>query len=215
MADTDKQARLASDLKERVLKAVKFHREIATRGKNPAIVGKMDNLVAWLEVRAYKGGRVEVMPWIENGYLNVAGPTAKSGTASFTLNGSQRFSQSLNLLNHQRAVLASGTTLTHWTGGTDPQVTPRHNTSYLMATKLVPNYRGVTASGSTLFSRLASSYTPLMQGNYQTDMPSSGGTNAGTSIITADSSNPENDAIASSSVRSGALGTVTARPIVV
>jgi len=91
-------------------------------------IGSDAHLVAWLEVRAYKGGRVEVMPWIENGYLLVPNPTSKSGTATFTLDGTQRFSQSLNLLNHQRAVLASGTTLTHWHGG-DPQVTPRHNTA--------------------------------------------------------------------------------------
>jgi hypothetical protein len=79
--------------------------------------------VAWLEVRAYKGGQVEVLPWIENGYLQVAGPTSKAGTASVSIGGTQRFSQSLSLLNHQRAVLASGSTLTHWYGGTDPKIT--------------------------------------------------------------------------------------------
>ena len=136
-------------------------------------LGSDAHLVAWLEVRAYKGGRVEVMPWIENGYLRVAGSTAKSGTATFTLGGTQRFSQSLNLLNHQRAVLASGSTLTHWYGG-DPQVTPRHNTAYLIGTKMVPNYRGVTPAGSALFNQLASSYTPLGQADYETDMSGTG-----------------------------------------
>ena len=136
-------------------------------------IGSDAHLVAWLEVRAYKGGRVEVLPWIENGMLKVAGPTAKSGTASFTLSGTSRFSQSLNLLNHQRAALASGTTLTHWVGG-DPQLTPRHSAAYLMSTKLVPNYRGVTASNSTLFARMPTSYTPLMQGSFQTDMGATG-----------------------------------------
>ena len=137
-------------------------------------IGSDAHLVAWLEVRAYKGGRVEVLPWIENGYLKVAGPTAKSAVASFTLGGSQRFSQSLSLMNHQRAVLASGTTLTHWFGGTDPQVTPRHNTPYLMATKLVPNYRGVTSASSPLFASLVTSYTPLAQSNFQSDMGATG-----------------------------------------
>jgi hypothetical protein len=96
-------------------------------------IGSDAHLVAWLEVRAYKGGRVEVLPWIENGYLQVAGPTSKVGTASVSIGGTQRFSQSLSLLNHQRAVLASGSTLTHWYGGSDPQVTPRHSAAYLMA----------------------------------------------------------------------------------
>ena len=136
-------------------------------------VGSDAHLVAWLEVRAYKGGRVEVLPWIENGQLKVAGPTAKSATASFTLGGTSRFSQSLNLLNHQRAVLASGTTLTHWVGG-DPQVTPRHSAAYLMSTKLVPNYRATTAASSPLFARLPTSYTPLMQGSFQTNMGDTG-----------------------------------------
>ena len=137
-------------------------------------IGGDAHLVAWLEVRAYKGGRVEVLPWIENGFLKVAAPTSKSGTASFTLGGTQRFSQSLTLLNHQRAVLASGTTLTHWFGGADPQITPRPSPSYLMSTKLVPNYRGLTSASSPLFSRLPTSYTPLMQGGFQTDMGATG-----------------------------------------
>jgi len=136
-------------------------------------IGSDPHLVAWLEVRAYRGGRVEMLPWIENGYLRVTGPTAKSGTATFTLGGTQRFSQSLNLLNHQRAVLASGTTLTHWLGG-DPQLTPRHDATYLMATKLVPNYRGVAASNSTLFNSLPSSYTPLDQASYPATMGTAG-----------------------------------------
>jgi hypothetical protein len=136
-------------------------------------IGSDPHLVAWLEVRAYKGGRVEVMPWIENGYLNIAGPTAKSGSATFTLGGSERFNQSLTLLNHQRAVLASGTTLTHWYGA-DPQVTARPDAAYLMSTKLVPNYRGTTSTNSPLFSRLPTSYTPLMQGSFQTEMGATG-----------------------------------------
>jgi hypothetical protein len=34
-------------------------------------VGGDPHLVAWLEVRLYAGGAVEVLPWIENGYLNI------------------------------------------------------------------------------------------------------------------------------------------------
>ena len=137
-------------------------------------IGSDPHLVAWLEVRAYKGGRVEVLPWIENGYLQVAGPTSKAGTASVNIGGTQRFSQSLSLLNHQRAVLASGSTLTHWHGGTDPKVTPRHSAAYLMATKLVPNYRGATGASSPIFARLATSYTPLGQANFPADMGATG-----------------------------------------
>ncbi|MGD9836118.1 MAG: hypothetical protein AB7U92_25485 [Piscinibacter sp.] len=136
-------------------------------------IGSDPHLSAWLEVRAYKGGRVEVLPWIENAQLKVSGPMAKSGTATFVLNGSQRFSQSLNLLSQQRAVLASGTTLTHWTG-TDPQVTPRQSAAYLMDSRMVPTYRAKSASASPLFARLPSSYTPLSQAAYPDIMGSTG-----------------------------------------
>lgn len=128
-------------------------------------IGTDPHLVAWLEVRAYKGGRVNVLPWIENGYLRVAGPTEKIGTATFILGGTQRFSQALTLLNHQRAVLASGTTLTHWYRG-DPQITARHDTTHLMATKMAPNYRAITPATSPLFARLPASYIPLDQAGY-------------------------------------------------
>lgn len=136
-------------------------------------IGSDPHLVAWLEVRAYKGGRVEVLPWIENGYLKVSGPSVKAGTASFVLNGTQRFSQSLNLLSQQRAVLASGTTLTHWAGG-DPQLTSRQSPAYLMETRMVPTYRAKTASGSPVYGRVPASYTPLMQASYPDIMGSTG-----------------------------------------
>lgn len=136
-------------------------------------IGSDPHLVAWLEVRAYQGGQIEVLPWIENGTLRVAGPTSKSGTASFTLGGSQRFSQSLALLHHQRAVLASGSTFTHWLGN-DPAITPRSNTAYLMSTKLVPHYRGSTAANSTLFASLPTSYTPVGQASYPDAMGAAG-----------------------------------------
>ena len=136
-------------------------------------LGSDAHLVAWLEVRAYRGGRVEVLPWIENGFLKVANPTTKTGTATFSLGGTQRFSQSLNLFNHRRAVLASGTTLTHWFGG-DPQITPQASSAYLMSTKTVPNYRAVTPSSSALYGRLAGSYTPLDQTNFPTEMGTPG-----------------------------------------
>jgi hypothetical protein len=136
-------------------------------------LGNDAHLVAWLEVRAYKGGQVEVLPWIENGHLNVPGGTEKSATATFSLGGQPRFSQPLTLLNHQRAVLAGPDTLTHWLNA-DPQLTPAHDTAYFMSTRLVPHYRAVTVLGSPLFKRLATHYEPLGQANYPNGMGSSG-----------------------------------------
>ena len=135
-------------------------------------LGSDPNLAAWLEVRAYKGGHVEVLPWIENGTL-MGAASARSGTATFTLGGSTRFSAPLDLLGHQRAVLARGDVLTHWLAS-DPKVVPRHDTAYLMSTRLVPNYFASTPPGSTLFGHLASSYEPLAQANFPQAMGSGG-----------------------------------------
>ena len=54
-------------------------------------IGGDAHLVGWLEVRCFAGGAVEVVPWLENGYLSVASPGSRSGTATFTLGGTQRF----------------------------------------------------------------------------------------------------------------------------
>jgi hypothetical protein len=140
-------------------------------------IGSDAHLVGWLELRLYAGGAVEVLPWIENGYLNVAGPTSKAATATFTLGGTQRYTGALTLCNHQRVPLASGTTFTHWLG-TDPQITPKHDGQYLMDTKLWPKYMGVVASNSSVWSvgtaqgdgAPITSYTPLAKSNFHVPM---------------------------------------------
>ncbi|OWW22240.1 hypothetical protein [Noviherbaspirillum denitrificans] len=136
-------------------------------------VGSDAHLVGWLEVRLYKGGAVEVLPWIENGYLTVAAPTNKNATYSFTLGGTQRFSAAFDLLNHTRTVLVSGTALSHWLGS-DPKLTPTHDKAYLQAARLVPAYRGQLSSTATFWSSLAQTYTPLQQGNYPAGMGTAG-----------------------------------------
>lgn len=136
-------------------------------------IGSDAHLVGWMEIRLYAGGAVEVLPWVENGYLRVASPTDKNATYTFTLNGTQRFSQSIDLLNHQRMVLASGSTLSHWIGA-DPQIVPRHDTTQFQATELVPTYAGITSSGSSLWSRITQSYTPLGQADYAPTMGATG-----------------------------------------
>jgi len=136
-------------------------------------IGSDAHLVGWLEVRCFKSGAVEVVPWIENGYLKVAGSGERSGAVTFTLGGAERFSQSLTLLNHQRAVLVSGSALSHWLGS-DPGVTVGHDTSYMKATKLVPNYRGNTSASSQSLATLVTTHAPLAQGNFPNSMGSAG-----------------------------------------
>jgi hypothetical protein len=136
-------------------------------------IGTDAHLVAWLEVRLYTGGTVEVLPWIENGYLKVAGPTNKSAVYSFSMGGTQRFSASINLPNHCRTVLISGSALSYWFG-VDPGITPKHDAAYLQSTRLVPSYRANVPNGGGVIGTLAQTYTPLQQGNYPTTMGDGG-----------------------------------------
>jgi len=131
-------------------------------------VGSDKHLVAWLEVRLWASGAVEVLPWIENGFLRVAAPANKSATFTFTLGKTQRMSAAINLKHHQRTPLINGTALSYWLG-TDPGVTARHNTAYLQATELVPSYQAVVAANSSAVSRLPTTYLPLQAGSFNFD----------------------------------------------
>lgn len=136
-------------------------------------IGSDPHLVGWLEVRLYAGGAVEVLPWVENGYLLVPSPTDKNAIYTFALGGSQRFSRSTDLLNHQRMVLATGSTLSYWLG-VDPGIIPAHDVAYLQSSRLVPTYAGLTSSSSPLWSRITQTYTPLGQADYPAAMGATG-----------------------------------------
>lgn len=139
-------------------------------------VGTDPHLVAWLEVRLWSSGAVEVLPWIENGYVRVAAPINKAATFTFTLGKTQRVSVAIDLKHHQRTPLINGTALSYWLAS-DPGVTPRHDNGYLQATELVPTYQAKVAPIAAALTTLASSYQPLQAGNFRYDgdaMPSSG-----------------------------------------
>lgn len=137
-------------------------------------VGSDAHLVAWLEVRLYAGGAVEVLPWIENGYIRVAAGSSKSAAFSFTLGGTQRFSQTVNLPSHCRTPLLSGSALSYWLG-TDPAVVVRHDTAYLQNTRLVPTYRAtVPSSATSVVASLPASFVPLQLGNFVAAMGNPG-----------------------------------------
>lgn len=140
-------------------------------------VGSDPHLVAWLEVRLWSGGEVEVLPWIENGYIRVAGPTNKSETYTFTLGGTQRFSGAINLFHHARTVLVSGALLSHWLAS-DPGVVVKHDATYWKSTALVPNLVATVSPSSSLVTTLPATYTPLQQGGYSDAMGQTGYQNA-------------------------------------
>ncbi|KPF45628.1 hypothetical protein D621_17765 [beta proteobacterium AAP51] len=139
-------------------------------------VGSDAHLVAWLEVRLFTNGQVEVLPWVENGYVNVAGPSNKNATYTFTLGGTQRFSAAIDLKHHQRTPLISGTALSYWLAN-DPGVNLRHDVLYLQTSELVPSYRASVPSNAVAVTRLPATFTPLQQGSfiYGNDNMQSGG----------------------------------------
>lgn len=140
-------------------------------------IGSDAHLVAWLEVRAWTDGSVEVLPWIENGYLNVASPTHKTATYTFTLGGISLFSASITLTPHSRTPLLSGTALSHWLGD-DHEIDVQHDQAYLQLTELVPTYLGAVDAGATAVTTCSvSTFTPLAAGGFiysSDDMSQSG-----------------------------------------
>lgn len=136
-------------------------------------IGTDAHLVGWLEVRLYAGGLVEVLPWIENCYTMVAGPTSKSDTWSFTMGGTQRFSQAFAIADHTRIPLLTGSTFSYWLG-TAYSVTPKHDTPYLLSTKMVQNYAWRSPSASTL-NGLLQTYAPNTLAGWNPDMGAGGG----------------------------------------
>ncbi|MBC7465763.1 MAG: hypothetical protein H7256_07210 [Bdellovibrio sp.] len=127
------------------------------------------HLTAWLEVRVFSNGAVEVLPWIENGYLKVNNVTNKNALYSFTLNGQQKFNLAINLPHHSRTPLIDGPELGYWLQ-TDPQIIPSHDVAYFQKTELVPTYASRTPA-INIVDRTPK-FSPLQQGNFTYDSDS-------------------------------------------
>lgn len=136
-------------------------------------IGSDPHLRAWVELRLYRGGAVEFLPWIENGFLNVPAPGERIGNVTLRIGGRPRFARELQLFNHQRAVLVEGAKLTHWLEH-DPEISVRHDMRLLQRSGLVPTYCGRTAPDAKPFKELVSQHTPLAQHNYPNGMGAGG-----------------------------------------
>lgn len=139
-------------------------------------IGADPHLVGWLEVRLWASGAVEVLPWVENGFLRVDAPTNKLARYGFTLGRTERFSASIDLKHHQRTPLISGSALSYWLDA-DAALTVAHNKQYLQASELVPTYLAKVDPAAPVVKALVSSYQPLQAGNFNYDgdsMASSG-----------------------------------------
>lgn len=136
-----------------------------------APIGTSAHLAAWFEVRCWAGGHVEVLPWLENGWLNVAGPTSHDGTLRFAMNGTERFSQALTLAHHCRVVAVRGRPAGHWAPHPSP-VRYLHDGAYLQHTHLVPTYMVRASAGVT--ARQAAMVEPLARARFPAGMGSGG-----------------------------------------
>lgn len=151
-------------------------------------VGSSLQLYAYFEVRVWKGGVVEVVPWLENGWLNIPNPTVAHGVASVSVQGTQMFSfdfeasQSINgtatanvgFQSRCRAALIGNTCAGYWFGAAAPDLSIAHDTVYLQQTRLVPAYFSDTPSQSSALDSLPRDYAPLAQLRYSAYMPATG-----------------------------------------
>src|SRR5258706_7072412 len=122
-------------------------------------VGIDASLVVWFHVRLYRTGRVWIRAICENGYLTAT--PDKTYVPTVTINGATVYNNGGAPLNHY------GNTrwdVEGWIGG-DPQITPKHNSAQLIATRLVPNYWKRNPSQSAL-SGLTQVYTPMGNGGW-------------------------------------------------
>ncbi|MDO9091399.1 MAG: hypothetical protein Q7U99_01955 [Rubrivivax sp.] len=140
-------------------------------------VGSDAHLVAWLEVRLFSTGEVEMLPWVENGFLAVAGPANRSGSFTFLLNGSTRFNAAFDLPNHSRTPLVNGATVSHWIG-TPYDLLVKHDGEYLQTTGLVPAYFARTPATAASVLGLPTSFSPLQRGSYPVGMGAGGYSNS-------------------------------------
>jgi hypothetical protein len=131
------------------------------------------HLAAWFEVRYWASGQVQILPWVENGYLNVAGPTSFGGTLTFTLNGAQRFSGAVTLPNHCRTAAIGSGASAYWAGSV-AGLQIGHDTAYLQQTGLVPTYVSRLGTASAVLARQKTSFSPLMQGDFPVGMGAGG-----------------------------------------
>jgi hypothetical protein len=125
--------------------------------------------VIWCDVRLYKGGTVEVFPWLENGFLLSSSPALVNVSPVVTVAGASVYSQTFDLHPRSRIPLVTAAPFAYW-HPSNPQITPKHNATYLMSTKLVPNYGWLSPTDATL-NALTQTYSPYTTAGYPSSMP--------------------------------------------
>ncbi len=128
------------------------------------------HLAAWFEVRCWADGAVEILPWVENGWWNVPGPTSHAGTLRYLSAGAERLASAVTLTHHCRAA-AVGATAEPWRTGGD-WASHRHDAPYLQSTRLVPSYEAIVTEAA--IARQVTVYEPLGLAGLPASMGSGG-----------------------------------------
>jgi hypothetical protein len=133
-----------------------------------AMVGADATLNVWFQVRLWLNGDVWIRAIAENGYL---GPTAADKTyiPTVTIDGSTVYNNGGSNLTHY----ANTRWMVEGWVDADPEVTPGHNPTYLIDSKLVPNFWKRTPTAARLDSS-TQVYTPMDQGDHFSGMGGSG-----------------------------------------
>ena len=132
-------------------------------------VGSDPTLVVWFYVRLYMGGQMWIRAVVENGYLDV-NTGNKSYVPTVTIGGTAVYNNGGAALSHYAH---TRWTVEGWIGTSDPQITSKLDTTYLMDSKLVPNYWKRNPSATALNS-LVQAYTPMQRGGWTQHMGDTG-----------------------------------------
>jgi hypothetical protein len=129
-------------------------------------IGSDANLQVWFNVRLYSTGQMWVQVVVENPGMDVA-TVDKNYIPTVTIGGTVVYNNGGSSLDHA--------SYSRWVEegwiGTNPQVTPAHSTTYLEASKLIPNYLNLTPPSSPLcggcpsLSTQTQTYTPMALGD--------------------------------------------------
>lgn len=132
-------------------------------------VGSDTTLVVWFYVRLWVTGVMWVRVIAENGYIDVTNSN-KSYVPSMVVGGTTVYNNGGATLTHwhNTRYMAEG-----WIGTANPAVTPKHDSTYLISTKLVPNYWKRNPS-ATVLNALTQTYTPLVLADSAGDMGAEG-----------------------------------------
>lgn len=125
------------------------------------------HVMIWFHVRSYADGRTWVETIIENGWARISAPVERVYTCTVRINNAAVYGPT-SMVHYQRIRWSRQ----DWYGG-NPAITPSHNSAYLKATRMVPNY-DTPAISSTYLNSLPQTPTPFNRHSYEINSDAGG-----------------------------------------